>query len=212
MCDFCAPESAVAQVFRQAEQWEQEAAHMVLQAIAPGRPKSTGKLHSELYPRGNATRDEFEEVLTAIARAGLVEISNEVFEKDGRQIPYRMVKPTAEGVSVRPGDDLPLLLRQRPGTKTKLGRKALHRRALAERAERKKPDDALVMALRAWRFAEARQRKVPAFRIFSDRVLDEIAESRPESEDDLLLIRGIGSRLAGQFGAAILELVARHAG
>jgi len=210
LCDFCAPESAIAQVFRPPEEWEEEAARLVLQAVGPGRPKSTGKLHSELYPRGNAERDEFEELLCAMARAGLVEISNEVFEKDGRQIPYRMVKPTAEGVSVRAGDALPLLLRKLPGAKSKLGRKALRSKALAARAERKKPDDPLVAALRSWRLAEAKRRSVPAFRIFSDRVLEDIAESRPESVDDLLLIRGINLRFTEQFGLAVLKVVANH--
>jgi RecQ family ATP-dependent DNA helicase len=210
LCDFCAPESAIAQVFRPPEEWEEEAARMVLEAIGPGRPKSTGKLHSELYPRGNTSRDEFEEVLCAMARAGFVEISNEVFEKDGRQIPYRMVKATTEGIALRPDDALPLLLRKRPGAKPKLGRKAMRSKALAARAGRKKPDDPLLMALRAWRLAEAKRRSVPAFRIFGDRVLEEIAKSRPESEDDLLLIRGIGLHFTEQFGAAVLKLVAEH--
>jgi RecQ family ATP-dependent DNA helicase len=210
LCDFCAPESAIAEVFRPPEEWEQEAAHLVLQAIGPGRPKSTGKLHSELYPRGNATRDEFEEVLCAMARAGLVEISNEVFEKDGRQIPYRMVKPTAEGVSVRADDALPLLLRKRAGTKPKLGKKALRSKFLAARAERKKPDDPLVAALRSWRLQEAKRMRVPAFRIFNDRVLEDLAEARPESEDDLLLIRGINLRFAEQFGDVVLRIIANN--
>jgi DNA topoisomerase-3 len=79
---------------------------------------------------------------------------------------------------------------------------------LAVRAQRQTPDDPLIVALRTWRLAEAKRRSVPAFRIFSDRVLEEIAESRPESEEDLLLIRGISLRLAEQCGAAILKVVA----
>jgi RecQ family ATP-dependent DNA helicase len=204
ICDFCAPESCVAQIFRSPEPWEKEAAHMVTAALTAGAAKSTGKLHSELYPRGNATRDEFEEVLCAMARAGLVAISNEVFEKDGRQIPYRMVRLTADAASVNPSDSLPLLSKNRARKESKPSRRAMHSKRLVARAQRQTPDDPLVADLRSWRLAEAKRRSVPAFQIFSDRVLDEIAESRPESEEDLLLIRGISP----QFGAAILKVIA----
>jgi ATP-dependent DNA helicase RecQ len=40
------------------------------------------------------SRDAFEEVLGAMARAGLVRLSDAVFEKDGKQIPYRKVSLT----------------------------------------------------------------------------------------------------------------------
>ena len=56
-----------------------------------GRYESTGKLHGELCPNGVMSRDAFEEVLGAMARAGLVRLSDAVFEKDGKQIPYRRV-------------------------------------------------------------------------------------------------------------------------
>lgn len=45
------------------------------------------------------SRDAFEEVLGAMARAGLVQHLDAVFEKDGKQIPYRNVRLTREGYS-----------------------------------------------------------------------------------------------------------------
>ena len=43
------------------------------------------------------SRDAFEEVLGAMARAGLARLADAVFEKDGRQIPYRTVSLTPAG-------------------------------------------------------------------------------------------------------------------
>ena len=43
------------------------------------------------------SRDAFEEVLGAMARAGLARLADAVFEKDGKQIPYRTVSLTPAG-------------------------------------------------------------------------------------------------------------------
>src|SRR6266568_4551363 len=70
---------------------ERTALFRVVTALRAGGVKSTGKLHSELYPKGDMSRDAFEEVLGAMARAGLVRLSDAIFEKNGKQIPYRKV-------------------------------------------------------------------------------------------------------------------------
>ena len=88
ICDFCAPSECAGQRFRPATSKEQESAMAVVAALRKG-PKSTGRLHSELHPEGAMTRDSFEDLLGAMARAGLVRVTSEVFEKDGRSIPYR---------------------------------------------------------------------------------------------------------------------------
>jgi hypothetical protein len=59
-----------------------------------GDVRSTGKLYSDLYPNGDMSRDTFEEVLGAMARAALVQVTDAVFEKNGKQIPYRKVSLT----------------------------------------------------------------------------------------------------------------------
>ena len=89
ICDFCAPAQCVAQRFRTATEAERTALFRVIAALRAGDAKSTGKLHGELCPNGEMSRDVFEEVLGAMARAGLVRLSDAVFEKDGKQIPYR---------------------------------------------------------------------------------------------------------------------------
>ncbi|HYO51626.1 HRDC domain-containing protein, partial [Archangium sp.] len=71
------------------------------------------------------------------------------------------------------------------------------------------PPPQLVEALRAWRLAEARRRRVPAFRILTDRVLGAIATARPRDGAALQRIHGVGPKLAERYGEAILALVGR---
>jgi len=55
----------------------------------------------------------------------------------------------------------------------------------------------------------AEQRAKPAFTILNNATLQRIAALRPDSEDKLLEIKGIGPALAKRHGGAILEIVAR---
>ena len=88
ICDFCAPARCLAQRFRTATETERQTAFHVVAMLRSRKGTSTGKLHRELYPSGNMDRHAFEEVLGGMARAGLVQLSEATFEKDGKQIPY----------------------------------------------------------------------------------------------------------------------------
>ena len=67
----------------------------------------------------------------------------------------------------------------------------------------------LEVALRTWRSNEAKKRRVPAFRILTDRTLVGIAEARPKSEAQLLAVSGMGMALMAKYGKVLLALVAR---
>jgi len=82
------PAAAAGPHLRPASAAERAAAQAVVAALRKGG-KSTGRLHSELHPDGAMTRRAFEELLGAMARSGLVRLTDEVFEKDGKSIPYR---------------------------------------------------------------------------------------------------------------------------
>jgi ATP-dependent DNA helicase RecQ len=64
--------------------------------------------------------------------------------------------------------------------------------------------------LRAWRAALARERNVPAYVIFHDATLRDIAVARPASRVELARISGIGDRKLDAYGAAILDEIARE--
>jgi ATP-dependent DNA helicase RecQ len=69
----------------------------------------------------------------------------------------------------------------------------------------------LFEALRAWRGEVARSHGVPAYVIFHDATLREIALAKPESLDDLGHINGVGARKLEAYGVDILQKVASEA-
>jgi ATP-dependent DNA helicase RecQ len=70
--------------------------------------------------------------------------------------------------------------------------------------------DPLFERLRDWRRVEAQSQSVPAYVIFQDRTLAEIAAARPRSLDQLAAIPGVGRTKLERYGAAVLGLLAEH--
>jgi superfamily II DNA helicase RecQ len=185
--------------------------------------KSTGKLHNQLCLGGMMNRDAFEEVLGAMARAGLISLSDATFEKDGKPIPYRRVNLTSFGHSMDEQTPLEFIMkvamptsaerkgkkRAVPSAKRKRERKRGQggRQKVPAVAVHSQSDLRFEEALRGWRMAEARWRGVPAFRIFSDKTLVEIATKRPRTAQELLAISGIGMTTVEKYGHQIYRLV-----
>src|SRR5208283_5410816 len=97
ICDYCAPAQCNAQRFRTATAAEHQALLRTAEELRAVGTKSTGRLYAELFPHKEMTRDDFENLLGGMARAGLLRLDDAVFEKDGRQIPYRTAKLTPAG-------------------------------------------------------------------------------------------------------------------
>ena len=68
-------------------------------------------------------------------------------------------------------------------------------------------DAPLLSALKAKRRALAEAAKVPAYIIFNDRTLVEMAESRPQSLDDMARVGGVGAKKLERYGSAFLEVI-----
>ncbi len=66
----------------------------------------------------------------------------------------------------------------------------------------------LLGALKAWRTEQAQSQGVPPYVVFNDRTLDAIARARPQDEDALLAIKGIGPAKLERYGTDLLRLVA----
>ena len=64
-------------------------------------------------------------------------------------------------------------------------------------------------ALKKWRRETAGQLGIPAYLVFPDKTLQELARALPESPADLLDIRGIGPAKAQRFGDAALVVIAQ---
>jgi len=69
-------------------------------------------------------------------------------------------------------------------------------------------DAPLLSALKAKRRALAEAAGVPAYIIFTDRTLIEMAETRPATLDEMARIGGVGATKLDRYGAAFLEVIA----
>ena len=72
------------------------------------------------------------------------------------------------------------------------------------------PDPDLFERLRAVRRALADQRKVPAFVVFSDRTLLEMAACKPRTREEFLELFGVGERKLEEYGEAFLAEIRRQ--
>lgn len=68
-------------------------------------------------------------------------------------------------------------------------------------------DEALLNALYALRKRLANKQKIPAYMVFNDATLREMAAKKPLSMDELLCITGVGEKKAARYGSAFLRAV-----
>ncbi len=72
----------------------------------------------------------------------------------------------------------------------------------------KDEDAPLLSALKAKRRALAETQRVPAYIIFNDKTLIEMAEARPNSLDAMARVSGVGAKKLESYGTAFLEVIA----
>jgi len=227
-CDACDPAGAVLCLFRRATPVERTHAQDVIESLRGASYKTIKQLMSDLSWAERVGRDDFEQLLAAMQRAGLVASEEAVFEKDGRVIPYRKMSLTEEGLGIRETTPLALLLSDGiaeefasadPGMKRKRkmesggkssGLKSSGAKAsggaTSESVELTSTSAALAAKLKEWRTSEAKRLHVPPFIVCHDRALNAVAAARPENLRQLLEVDGIGPAKAEKFGEAILEI------
>ena len=213
VCDFCSPERALAQAFREPTAEERGAMERMLRALdGGGGGKSTGKLYAELYPKGDVDRKVVDTWLDALTRAGYVTLEPATFVAEGgREVSYRRAMLTHEGREAADGEALVgVQMRGDEGSTPGAGRvrkagkvKAGAAEELPLTAEQKVLD----AALRQWRASEAKLLGKPAFVVFGDRTLRQLAVDAPASMDELQTVSGIGPAKAERWGAALLAVV-----
>ena len=221
LCDFCAPEEAIAQVFRPLRRSEEDTVFAVVRALRPVAGMSTGKLHKQLFPGEQMERDEFEALLVAMARGGYASFEDAEFEKDGRMIAYRKVSLTDAGEEIDSATRLRLFLPDARAESDDKARSRTRGKRSTERASASgakggaaaavevalSPQEAeLEKKLRAWRLEEAKKNGFPAFRVFGDKTLRGIVLERPRTMEDLLRVDGIGPEKASRFGESICAI------
>jgi len=208
ICDFCKPDAGSAQSFHDATAAEAGFINRTLEALRKSDNRPTGRLWTELFPDGTCERRAFEDLLNDLARAGLVSLFEDAFEKDGKRISYRKVRLTPEGrafdgsrpVQVKDA----IVVAKAPRKRARKVKRAQVKPAAAAPPH---PAPPVVEKLKAWRLAEARRLGVPAFRILTDAALNGIAASRPSTARELLAIPGIGLSTVEKYGGQIFRLL-----
>ena len=73
-------------------------------------------------------------------------------------------------------------------------------------------DADLLAALKTLRSKLAQTQRVPAYIVFSDRTLVDMATHRPKSSKAMREMHGVGETKLERYGAAFLNVIQTHAG
>jgi ATP-dependent DNA helicase RecQ len=216
LCDICDPAGAVLHQFRHATQAERGIVQSIVDELRPLDYLAAGTLQRTVDPGGGLSRSQFESLLDAMVRAGIVEIEEAEFEKNGEVLRFRKVRLTDAGLEVRSTMALPLLLGDGIVEEFDVASSAAPRKKSAKTKAARDADsaplqldaaaEALAGQLREWRTAESRRLGIPAYMVLHERSLHAIAMARPANLAQLLAIDGIGPAKAERFGEAILKL------
>ncbi len=225
ICDVCAPAEAGVRQMRPLNALEKGLVDRVLTALRGRDGQSTGQLYRETCPEELSDRKSFERLLGGMARAGLLRITEDEFEKEGRTIRFQRAMLTPDGARGEAGaiarvevsDEMPRTRKKRlRSDRPDKGEPRAIRQKIAAGlmpdvlGPESAPDlvsPQVVEALKVWRRAEAQRRRVPAFRILTDRAVHALAASRPRTEVDLLNVPGIGPTIVQKYGQEILGIV-----
>jgi len=216
VCDHCAPSGCVVSSFATPTDAEVEMLAATVDLLRQRDGLTTGQLHRQLGEGDEIDRHRFERLLDGLVRGGLVKVEADSFVKDGRTIRFQRAWLTGAGglagtadlgrVPVVEALPAPGRKRRRPAAGG-AGAKAATASPRAPEAPLDVVDEELFAALREWRLQEARKRRIPAFRILSDRTLTAICRSKPADEEELFEVPGIGPAKARKYGRKILEIV-----
>lgn len=105
------------------------------------------------------------------------------------------------------GGRRPVALRREPEKAARPAREKTEKSARNRAAPVDLPEEALPVfeTLRAWRAATAKEQGVPAYVVFHDATLREIAMLGPSSLSELGTVTGVGENKLAKYGEQILE-------
>lgn len=211
ICDFCLPESSYRDEFQSSRALTQPEKIKITQIMAiltSSDYQAAGRLFQELAA-SNPTlqRREFEDLLQVLARAKWISVAQENYQKNGEQLSYRKISLTSTGKKANSATLEQLQITE--AAQSKKNRKktpaVLQKREMT--SEERTITEYRVSKIKAWRSSEAKKREIPAFCVFSDRVLFALCETLPKTESELLQVKGMGPKLCGLYGKDLLRLL-----
>ncbi|MEM7588050.1 MAG: HRDC domain-containing protein, partial [Acidobacteriota bacterium] len=222
LCDVCAANRCLVRRFRQPEASEILTMRQIIQSLEEWDNQGTGQLFKKSCEGTAVDRRAFERLLSGLVSAGLVATHEDSFQKNGKTIRFQRASLTPEAYRADASAIAKVLLAEEP-PKAKRKRKSTKKRSTSSRgrgsSKRRASSKAkaapvptgkaaeLYEALKAWRLKEAKRRRIPAFRVMSNRTLGEIAASRPSSQVELLAVYGVGPTIVEKYGETLLGIV-----
>ncbi len=120
-----------------------------------------------------------------------------------REGEYQVLKVSASGLRLLKREETPQL-------SLPPAAKSAKRRTQAETTSMVGVDTGLMEALRQWRLAESQRRGVPAYVLFGDNTLRDLARTRPSTLSNLRTVKGIGEQKLREIGQMILDAIDQY--
>ena len=168
--------------------------------------KVVAKKHDRLHAHGQGERwskPEWQSMIRQMVSSGLLWVDTANYSglkitdqgnaltRGVGEFKYRALELKARGSSSRP--------RATTGT----GR-------AQPRADLSSQDRDLLAALKRKRLELAQERGVPAYVIFADRSLEDMAQRRPTSQEEFAEVKGVGATKLREFGETFMDVVRGH--
>ena len=123
---------------------------------------------------------------------------------------YSVLKLTPAARALLRGDEMLVLAKPRTRLPSAKERRAAERAARAAGLADLEVDESLFRHLRALRKRLADEQRVPAYVVFSDATLAEMAARKPGTYVDLLDVTGVGRAKLERYGDAFLDAIAEY--
>ena len=212
LCDVCAPENALSKIKRKPTSEEKELMAEVLTVLQhQAQPMALGRLCQAL---GDVSRRDLDVCLDAMRVHGLLLEQEDAFTKEGKTIPYRKFSLLPKALTFADWEQvtfsgvilLPALAK--PNRKKSVSKKKSYKpRGAAKSTQSSQLDAPMMQKLRGWRLRTAKKERVPAYRIFSDKVLEALAQHKHLTIDTINAVEGIGPVKFKKYANEILQLL-----
>ena len=214
-CDFCSPSHTGASLSRSPDPTEALIIFRIISALKGNSGLGTGKLYTIVLQGSTFHRSGFENILRSLAKSGLITLTEQSFEKDNETVRYQRAELTGEGYSFAP-EDISSLSILSGGTYNKglkqdiFPARKKETRSIRRPASGMTENPDLYKALKEWRLRLAKKQGLPAFRIFSNGVLENLVSDLPTTHDELLRVEGVGQRFDEKFGKEVIRMVKEY--
>ena len=212
LCDFCAPDDSLSSRSRKPDLQEEIIITEVISILKNVDSISTGRLYTGACPGSSFPRSDFENILRSLVKADLIDLSEHTFEKDGRLIHFKKaeLKSNGYGLGTESVREIDMTFPARDQKKRTVKKKTKLVKVQKAQGLGSSENTELYDDLRKLRMSKAKKRGVPAFRIFTNKVLDNLSIDLPTDKDELLMVNGVGPYFVEKYGKEIISMVKEY--